>query len=77
MRVLVSGANGFLGRYVVDRLSQRGHTVRAIVRPSSNVPNWPSEIETFRADLRTHDSLVSAFEGIDAVLHLAAATSGR
>ena len=76
MKVLVSGASGFLGRYVVARLLECGHSVRAIVRPASPVPPWAGEVEIFRADLRVHDNLVSAFDGIDAVVHLAAATSG-
>ena len=77
MRVLVSGAGGFLGRYVVDRLLGRGHEVRAIIRPASTLPKWSSAVDIFRADLRNDDRLISAFEGIDAVLHLAAATSGN
>jgi UDP-glucose 4-epimerase len=77
MKVLVSGAGGFLGRSVVDRLLERGHEVRAIVRPSSSKPPWPDTVEVFRADLRVQDGLVSAFDGVDAVLHLAAATSGN
>lgn len=76
MRVLVSGAGGFLGSYVVDRLLQRGHTVRAILRPASRQPDWSSKVEVFLADLRVHKTLAAAFDGIDAVLHLAAATSG-
>jgi UDP-glucose 4-epimerase len=76
MKVLVSGAAGFLGRYVVERLLERGHSVRAIIRPASPGPSWNDKVEIFRADLRVHDKLVSAFEGIDAVIHLAAATSG-
>jgi nucleoside-diphosphate-sugar epimerase len=76
MKVLVSGASGFLGRYVVARLLECGHNVRAIVRPASSVPPWAGEVEIFCADLRTHDNLVGAFEGVDAVVHLAAATSG-
>ena len=77
MRVLVSGAGGFLGRYVIDRLLERGHSVRAIIRPASPEPIWTGEVEIFRADLRVHDKLVSAFDDIDAVLHLASATSGN
>jgi nucleoside-diphosphate-sugar epimerase len=76
MKVLVSGAGGFLGRHVVDRLLARGHRVRAIVRPGSTEPAWPDTVERFRADLRVHNGLLSAFEDIDAVVHLAAATSG-
>lgn len=77
MKVLVSGAGGFLGRSVVDRLLQRGHSVRAIVRPASSRPSWPDEVEVFRADLRVQEDLEQTFVGIDAVLHLAAATSGN
>jgi len=77
MRVLVSGAGGFLGRAVVDSLIKRGHEVRAIVRPSSATVLWPAKVEVFRADLRVQNDLVSAFEGIDAVLHLAGTASGN
>jgi nucleoside-diphosphate-sugar epimerase len=76
MKVLVTGAGGFLGRYVVKRLLKRGHSVRAIVRPTSPIPNWPKEVEIFRADLRTKEDLSAAFVDIEAVIHLAAATSG-
>lgn len=76
MKVLVSGAAGFLGRHVTDCLLKRGHQVRAIVRPASKAPSWDEEVEIFRADLRVHDNLVSAFDDVDSVLHLAAATSG-
>jgi nucleoside-diphosphate-sugar epimerase len=75
MKILVTGAGGFLGQAVVDGLLQRGHQVRAIVRPSSPKPAWPDEVDIFRADLRVQD-LGPAFDGIDAVAHLAAATSG-
>jgi len=77
MKVLVSGAGGFLGRHVVDRLLKRGHSVRAIVRPASETPEWNGAVERFRADLRASDRLLAAFEDVDAVLHLAAAVSGN
>jgi nucleoside-diphosphate-sugar epimerase len=77
MKVLVSGGGGFLGHFVVDRLLNRGHEVRAIVRPSSSKPPWPNKVDVFRADLRVQEELVSAFDGVDAVMHLAAATSGN
>jgi nucleoside-diphosphate-sugar epimerase len=76
MKVLVTGGGGFLGRSVVDRLLERGQAVRAIVRPSSPKPPWPDAVEVFRADLRVEENLAPAFDGVDAVLHLAAATSG-
>ena len=77
MKVLVTGAAGFLGRNVVDALLRRGHSVRAIVRPASE-DFLPSEnLEIFAADLRVHDNLISALTDINTVLHLAAATSGN
>jgi UDP-glucose 4-epimerase len=77
VKVLLTGAGGFLGRHIVDRLLARGHDVRAVVRPASSVPAWPAAVDIFRADLRTHESLISAFDDIDAVIHLASATSGN
>ncbi len=47
-----------------------------MVRPASPVPAWPGDVEIFRADLRAPDDLAPAFADIDAVVHLAAATSG-
>jgi len=77
MKVLVTGGGGFLGRSVVDHLVKRGHVARAIVRPTSPKPAWPDEVEVFRADLRVEKDLVPAFDGVDAVLHLAAAVTGN
>ncbi len=78
MNVLITGANGFLGRHVVDAFAQRGHRVRAMVRPASKLPAlaWGSHVEVVLADLRTSRELRTAFDGIDALVHLAAATSG-
>ncbi len=76
MRVLVTGANGFLGQQVVDQLLARGHSVRALIRPAATEPKWRGEVEVFRADLRVHENLVAAFDNVDSVIHAAAATSG-
>jgi nucleoside-diphosphate-sugar epimerase len=76
MRVLVTGAGGFLGHQIVSQLLERGHSVRAMVRPASAEPHWGRDVEVFRADLRVSDNLTDAFENMDAVMHVAAATSG-
>lgn len=78
MKVLVTGANGFLGRQVVRQFLARGHHVRALVRPATQVEKlgWPAEVEIFRADLRAATDLLPAFTGVDALVHLAAAVTG-
>jgi len=78
VKVLVTGANGFLGRHVVDALMKRKIDVRALVRPAARVENlaWNSSVEIFRADLRTSRDLAAAFDGVDALIHLAAVVSG-
>lgn len=78
MNALVTGANGFLGRHTVARLLERGHRVRAMVRPASRVEHlgWPEEVEIHRADLRVSADLERAFDSVDVLIHLAACVSG-
>ncbi len=70
--VLVTGANGFLGSWVVKILLQQGHQVKSLVRQGSDL----SELQGIKTDLVYGDvtdivSLQSAFAGVDAVFHLA------
>jgi nucleoside-diphosphate-sugar epimerase len=74
MRILISGAGGFLGQRVVDHFLVRGHSVRAILRPKSEVPLWINKVDAYFADL-VRDDLGKAFDGVEAVVHLAGVTS--
>src|SRR5262245_50249056 len=78
MKALVTGANGFLGRHVVNALLARQIEVRALVRPAAHLEplGWPASVEVFRADLRTSRELERAFDGVDVLIHLAAVVSG-
>jgi nucleoside-diphosphate-sugar epimerase len=78
VRVLITGANGFLGRHVVAECLRRGHTVRALVRPAARVDglDWPGQVEVVRADLRVAQDLAAVFQGVDVLVHLAAAVTG-
>ena len=78
MKALVTGANGFLGRHVVQALLRRGHAVRALVRPATDVSRlgWNGRVEVFRADLRASANLHEAFDGVDMLVHLAASVAG-
>ena len=78
MRILVTGANGMLGKAVVAELLRRGHFVRALVRPAARIDpsGWPGSFELFYGDLRVAKNLDEAFAGIDGLVHLAAAVTG-
>lgn len=78
MKLLITGASGFLGQRVVASALAAGHTIRAVVRPTTSVTHleWPDDIEIFRADLCGGTDLVPAFDDVDCLIHLAAGMAG-
>ena len=76
MKVLVTGAGGFLGRHVVAALREAGHAVRALHR--SHAAAIPAGVEAVRADLSDAPAseLEAAFDGVDVLVHLAAEMRG-
>lgn len=69
--VLVTGANGFVGRALCSDLARRGVTVRAAVRDAARGPGLPGELVVIRAPLTAAD-WAPAVLGVDVVIHLAA-----
>jgi dihydroflavonol-4-reductase len=67
---LVTGASGFIGWHVARLLTERGHKVRALVRPSSKLREL--EVEPVTGDLRDPESLERAVAGCGLVFHVAA-----
>jgi UDP-glucose 4-epimerase len=72
MRVLVTGATGFVGRAVVRQLTKAGHSVVGFARTST-----PCSCELRTGDILDLTALKQVVEGADAVCHLAALTLVR
>ena len=73
MRVLVTGASGFVGGYLIEELLRRGHMPVAMVRKGSDAARLKEVgVECRTGDLTDPESLVAVVKGADAVIHLAA-----
>ncbi len=71
MNCLVTGAGGFLGRYIVEKLLERGDTVRGLGR--NKYPELENVgVECFQADIQDKNAVKNACEGMDVVFHTAA-----
>ena len=80
-KILVTGADGFIGSHLTEALLERGYDVRAFALYNSfNSWGWldraPKQvrdsIEVFSGDIRDPHGVKEALKGCDAVLHLAA-----
>jgi nucleoside-diphosphate-sugar epimerase/predicted dehydrogenase len=76
-KVLVTGAAGFVGKHLVKYLSDKGYSVRALVRKNSDISCLKGlNVDIVEAELKVEDSLLSAMDGVDHVVHLASAMKG-
>jgi NADH dehydrogenase len=69
----MTGATGFVGRVLLPRLVENGHTLRCLIRASKRSPRLPSGIPLQLAigSLEDARTLRSALVGVDTVIHLA------
>lgn len=72
MKVLVTGATGYVGGRLVPRLLAAGHQVRVLVRRGRSIAGrpWADRVEVFVGDLVDGELPAAAFEGLDAAYFL-------
>ncbi|MYA85249.1 MAG: SDR family NAD(P)-dependent oxidoreductase [Acidimicrobiaceae bacterium] len=82
MKVLVTGATGFVGSHAAKALQDAGHRVRALVRTPSKLETVtarvgvdPASLETVQGDIRDAGAVTAAVDGCEAVVHAAAVVS--
>lgn len=74
--ILITGATGFLGSYIVDSYVQRGMFVRAMARTTSDLTWLQPHLDAGHAEVTTgtmtdHDSLRTAAQGVTHIVHVA------
>ncbi|MCX6924358.1 MAG: NAD-dependent epimerase/dehydratase family protein [Verrucomicrobia bacterium] len=77
MKILLTGASGFVGSHILDSLRQRGLATVVLLRPTSNqqfIASHLSDIELRWGSMDDPDSLRKAMTGITHVVHCAGAT---
>lgn len=76
MKVLVTGATGFVGGHLAQALVREGHQVKALARLTSDISLLKElDIEIVHGDLRDADALKKAVDGCERVYHMAAKTT--
>ncbi|MBV9573264.1 MAG: SDR family oxidoreductase [Acidobacteriales bacterium] len=77
MKILVTGASGYIGRQLAEKLSAAGHNVTCMVRNAARVPHPYPQIKYVEADALQADTLPPALNGIDAAYYLIHSMSGQ
>src|SRR6185503_15203249 len=78
MKIAITGATGFVGRYIVSRLARSGHSLRCWHRPSSDLTGLESQnVDWCLGDLNDPAASEKLVRGCDAVVHAALGRTGK
>ena len=71
--VLVTGATGFIGQVLVDKLLEQDNKVSALVLPQEEIPvSWGDRVEIIRGSIIDPEAVQTSMKGAGTVFHLAA-----
>ena len=72
MKILVTGATGYIGGRLIPLLLDRGHSVRVMVRDPARAAgrSWSSQVEVVRGDVEDPATLADAVTGVNAAYYL-------
>ncbi len=75
MKILITGANGFIGSRILEFLVNNGYEVNILIRKTSNlnrITNFLDKVKIFYGDVRDKDSLKEPIKNSDFIIHCAA-----
>ena len=78
MKIFITGATGFVGSFLAERLAAAGHELTCLVRKKSNL-RWIADlnVECFYGSLYDQASLLRGLEGAEMIYHVAGVTKAR
>ncbi|MEO8218775.1 MAG: NAD(P)H-binding protein [Acidobacteriota bacterium] len=77
MKVAVTGSTGFTGKHLVRELARRGHSVSALLRPSSDISSVKALLSSSHVcDLTDPASMTAALDGVDALINVVTLGTG-
>lgn len=71
MQYFVTGATGFIGSHVVEKLVEQDEDIIALTRDRSNADHLPESVTVVEGDITDKESMRDSMEGVDGIFHIA------